>query len=361
MNRSLLSIVISLSLAAAACEGPAGPTGSTGAAGPQGVQGIAGPVGADGREGPSGPRGVQGIQGLPGADGEPLNWADVIEDGNLYDASYVVGVQLDDVLWTIGSAYNAHYSGMLWTNAHVVEAVRELEAELSGDNPRPFVVRTGTPIEGSGTYLWTEAIIHGDYDPEGSDSPDVALIVLEEDLDTEIPSILPRSFLDDLRIGQPLGTLGFPGSLAQETFLLPLATFKDGILSALRPFYTEEFINSDPEDRINTADVLHYNFWAEGGTSGSPVFDHNGYVVATHYAGKVRFIPGGDGAEYVVDLSHDFGIHARHMWGLIDQGWRRACRSRGGSGRIIQAVSRQLERRNGSTVKACQLSPCTHI
>lgn len=312
MHRWLLVI----SLLFISCQGEVGPTGPQGVQGPAGAtgaQGGQGPVGTQGPAGAAGAQGERGPQGVPGIPGETLNWADVMEDGHLLDTAYVVGVVTDEDTWTGGTAYAAHYRNMLFTNAHVVEAVLELIQELEDEghpNPRGYVTRSNTRIGESETYYWQDYEIHDGYNGD-FDSPDLALIRLDQDLPhAAIPRILPREYVDDLRVGQPLGTIGFPGSLAPETFIRAIPTFKDGTLSALRPFWGQD---------SERADILHYNLLIEGGTSGSPVFDHNGFIVATNYAGLVDIIEVDGEVLAEIGTSHDAGIHVRHMWGLVDQ------------------------------------------
>ena len=327
MYRIWLAAVMALAIACTGEQGPVGPTGRTGAQGvegPEGPQGLQGVQGVQGSEGPTGPRGPagaqgpQGIQGLPGT-GAPLNWADVIEDGNLYDAVYVVGVETETSWHTVGTAFAAYYSEWMWTNAHVVAAAMEIAQREFGD-ARPFVARAGERFvdegPGPGFIYWNDFVMHEAYDAElfPFDSPDVALISLEEEVPGPLPALLPRAFGGDLRLGQPLGTLGYPALLAGETFNLVLPTFKDGTLSALRPFLNDRF------DGTNTGMLLHYNFLTEGGTSGSPVFDYNGHIVGINFAGKVKVIENEFG-EYLtdVDTSHQFGIHVEALWQMIDQ------------------------------------------
>lgn len=357
MYRILLVAAMALTLACTGEQGPVGPAGRTGAQGvegpegpqgPQGVQGVPGVQGPTGPQGEPGPRGVEGVpgvqgptgpQGVPGPQGEPgppgepgprgeqdvpgdgvpLNWADVIEDGNIYDAVYVVGVETETSWYTVGTAFAAYYSDRMWTNAHVVAAALEIAQEEFGE-VRYFVARAGERFvdegPGPGFIYWNDFIIHEDYDAVSFpfDSPDVALISLEEEVPGPLPALLPRAFGGDLRIGQPLGTLGYPGSLSDETFDLVLPTFKDGTLSALRPFLNDRF------DGTNTAMLLHYNLFTEGGTSGSPVFDHNGHIVAINFAGKVQVVRD-ESDEIIVRIrtSHQFGIHVEALWQMIDQ------------------------------------------
>lgn len=306
-------------------QGSEGLPGSQGPQGPQGNQGAPGPQGPQGSEGAPGAPGPQGIQGIPGPPGETLNWADVIEDGDLYDAVYVVGVHLvdEETYVTSGTAFAGYYTDKMWTNAHVAESIMRIQREEPGET-RPFVARAEESIvdgPGPGTIYWDGAIIHEDYERPSPDdpgaatnSPDVALLLLEEEISGPLPALLPREFGEDLRIGQPLGTLGFPGALAQETFRIVLPTFKDGTLSALRPY--------DVENPGNTGIrmMLHYNLLTEGGTSGSPVFDHNGYIIGINFAGIVQVLRDSEGnVIFRTDTSHGFGIHAEALWQMIDQ------------------------------------------
>ena len=128
-----------------------------------------------------------------------------------------------------------------------------------------------------------------------------------------------------------------------ENLEFVISTFREGTLSSLRPFYSGPF---GPED---LGQVLHYNLLLKAGTSGSPVFDHEGYIVAVNYAGIEHIIPGagldapggGGGATpppnegppnegpssasldgeiaTTFPSSHGFGIGVASMWELIDQ------------------------------------------
>lgn len=163
--------------------------------------------------------------------------------------------------------------------------------------------------------------MHPGYETDTSFSPDIALINIAGEITHESPSFLPREFIDDLRAGQPVGTLGFPRLLAIMDRILPIANFKDGTISALRPFYNEEFL----EFPRNTGRLIHYNLATLGGTSGSPVFDHEGFIIAINYAGLSTpiILPPEEGEEEGVlleqiDTLENFGINIIAAWEFLD-------------------------------------------
>ena len=237
----------------------------------------------------------------------------------------------DDQNYPLGTAFSAYYTDRLWTNAHVATAVEELLTDpgLVARNPKPYATKTGTLVGGSETYTWDRHILHPNYD-ETVNSPDLALLLIDEELPQQLPSFLPREMTGDLRIGQPLGSLGFPGYPPLENDVLPLATFRDGTLSSLRPFYDAAF-EENPE---NTGRVVHFNMSLPRGTSGSPVFDHQGFIVAVQYAGINVNIRNGSVIISRVDTHEDYGIQVISVWDFIEH-----LESQQGSGSVAARIS----------------------
>ena len=303
----LISIVVGL--LALGCEGPigptgpAGPTGATGEGpqGPEGPGGPQGPQGPGGPQGPQGPGGPQGPEGPGGPQGEPLNWSDVLAEHRIDEAVYYIGstyVRSSDGrrIWSGGSGtgFAAHYDNVLWTNAHVVEGMQESLAELAAYDPEIWAIRAGTSGD---FYRITDGWTHPDYDGTHS-SEDIGMFQIDGVLPVFF-SLLPREWVDRLAIGQPVGTLGFPGELAstgRAADRIATATFKDGVIGALRAVLGGEAQHVE----------VQYNFDTTPGTSGSPVFDHNGWVVAVHNAG----FRGGQAL--------NFGIRVDEVWDFID-------------------------------------------
>ena len=261
----------------AACEGKQGPVDRPGVPGPQGERG---PQGLPGVAGPQGERGPQGPQGPTG---QPLNWADVIEATHIDEAVYALGISVDGRNYLLGTGFSAYYADAIWTNAHVTRALRDTVSRIAYLDPIPFAVKSGTKIGGSHTYVLDVYFVHPNYDGTAN-SPDVAVLVIDADF-VDLPQLLPRTYASQLRVGQPVGTFGFPGEIGNPYEAIPIGTFKDGTISALRPF-SQDSNTVTPE---NSRFVQH-NLDLSPGTSGSLIFDHYGYVIAINNSGTTRLV-----------------------------------------------------------------------
>ena len=273
----------------------------------------------------------------PAPQGEPLNWASVVADANLAGSVYAIGVvagfgfgqedageERDG--WAqgfifIGTGFAAHYPDTIWTNAHVAEAVRDAMGVVEDDAGNvivtgiPVAVRSGSAIGGTHTHrLNMDTVrIHPEYDAELLNSPDVAVIHLDDGTFRDVPSFLPRELASGLQAGQPVGTLGFPGEITVLE-AVPIATFKDGTISALRPYDVQE-TQVTPENRK----LVQFNLGQTGGTSGSPVFDHEGFIVAVSCCGVGVVVVDEEGFPAMIPIGNlDFGIRVDEAWTLID-------------------------------------------
>ena len=274
-----------------------------------------------GLPGPPGPTGATGATGPQGPHGETLDWSDVIAESRISEAVYAVGFRFlrnpEDTLYNyrlIGTAFAAHYTDALWTNGHVVTALPEFVQLLDSLNlgtPEFFAVPSGAVVGEDGAFaIVGDGWIHPDYDGTPF-TEDIGLL----SIDGEVPvglKLLPKEMVNDIDLGQPVATLGFPGELGLtggEAERRATPTFKDGVISALRAVDEGEFQHVE----------VQYNFGTTGGTSGSPVFDHDGWVVAVNHAGieyrvedivgRTRRIPIG---------SLDFGIRVDAVWESIE-------------------------------------------
>ena len=269
-------------------------------------------------EGPIGPTGPQGETG------EPFDWGEVVDSENLEAGVFGIGVSFDHPSGSgrggvlIGTGFNAVYSNALWTTAHVVQGLEEALALdiLSDRNPEAVAFRSGSMFRGQDAYVIPDpGLIHPAYDSKKAvgDTPDVGVFFLDDNLsEEEVLSLLPREHVDGLRIGQPVATLGFPGELkftggdADNTVN---ATFKDGTISALR------IRGSGDAEYVE----VQYNFNTPGGTSGSPVFDQHGWVIAVHFSSIEARVTDTDGDLVRIGVgSLNFGMRVDALWDFIE-------------------------------------------
>lgn len=302
LRRASIPLLILVFLA---CKGDVGPQGPTGPAGPEGPTGVGGP---------------QGIQGPEGEPGETLDWSDVIRDQNLGDAVYAIGVQVQGKNYILGSGFVAHFWNAVWTNAHVVQAVLISTRFIEDLNPRAFAVKSGTEIGGADTYWLDTFWVHPDYNGTAG-SPDIALLSIDANI-TDLPFFLPRDQAHGLQVGQPVGTIGFPEETSGESVTVPIATFRDGTISALRPFADE--IPTPENSR-----VIQHNLDLPGRTSGSLIFDHQGYIIGMNFAGIFRVVYDQRTGEPMRIVSENPGLAIR-----VDELWRLYDLARG-AGRVI--------------------------
>ena len=312
-----------------ACEGPAGPAGPAGPQGQTGSTGIQGPAGPAGPQGQTGSTGIQGPAGPQGEPGQTLDWSDVISTQNLGDAVYAIGVQVQGKNYVLGSGFVAHFWNAVWTNAHIVQAVISTIGFIDHLDPRPFAVKSGTEIGGADTYWLQQSYwVHPDYDGTAG-SPDVALLIIDANL-TDVPFFLPRDQVQGLSVGQPIGTIGFPEELSGASVAVPVATFKGGTISALRPF----------ADEVATAEnsrVIQHDLDPAGHTSGSLIFDHQGYIIGMNFAGIYRVIYDDQTGKptRIPSGNSGFAVRADELWRLYDSASGDAASAR----RVVPDVS----------------------
>ena len=313
--------ILLLFLVFIACKGDVGPRGPTG---PQGPAGPAGDAGAAGVQGPAGETGPAGSQGEPG---ETLDWSAVVEDEGLGDAVYAIGVQVQGKNYVLGTGFVAHFWNAVWTNARVVQAVLISTQFVADLNPRAFAVKSGTEVGGDDTYWLNTFWVHPDYDGTAG-SPDAALLIIDANI-TELSFFLPRDQVQGLSVGQPIGTIGFPEEESGEAVNVPIATFRDGTIGALRPF----------GDEVPTPDnsrVIRHNLDLSGRTSGSLIFDHTGYIVGMNFAGiyRVAYNQRTGEPRRVPNENPGRAIRVDELWRLYDL-------VRGGS-RVVPDVSGRI-------------------
>ena len=214
------------------------------------------------------------------------------------------------------------------TNAHIVDALVEFDYELEAFNQNH-----GTDLQSWWTmaqnltadlsyvasfwdieYYW----LHSEWDPDNLNSPDVGLLQTSDigfgSIERRV-TLATSSEVYRLRVGDPIATLGFPGELqgGETEDISPIATFKNGTISALRPPYQGETFTS------RDTYIVQHNLDLSGGTSGSPIFDARGRVIAINNAGiDVIFDIDGRQAQ-VSQAALGFGIRADKIRELLNE------------------------------------------
>lgn len=174
------------------------------------------------------------------------------------------------------TAFAISADGVLATNAHCVRELKDLRS--GGASGVRIVARMNTPEGSAPTTFdvrsWKE---HPDYD--GTDlSPDVAVVAL--DLGGATLPVVAELASEDvalgLKAGQPIFTLGFPGQVMNEA--RPAADLRAAVVSRLTTR------DNTPGDAASSYVVWHSALTSKG-TSGSPIFDADGRVVAVNNGG----------------------------------------------------------------------------
>ena len=213
------------------------------------------------------------------------------------------------------------------TNAHIVDALVEFDYELGAFNQKH-----GTDLQSWWTmtqsltadlsyvaslwdidYYW----LHSEWDPDNLNSPDVGLLQSVGGFAPIEPrvTLATNSEVYRLRVGAPIATLGFPGELqgGETEDISPIATFKNGTISALRPPYQGETFTS------RDTYIVQHNLDLSGGTSGSPIFDARGRVIAINNAGIDVIFDIDDRQARVSQAALGFGIRADKIRELLNQ------------------------------------------
>ena len=207
--------------------------------------------------------------------------------------------------------------GVIVTNGHVIDGLTELSDEVESSWGYEWVaIQNITTTIGESDILPVQLYaVHSGWNGNVN-SPDVGIVWVDETLTDQHLDVASRSQAMALKVGDPIGTIGFPGELQdfggriRLENIFPIATFKNGTVSALRP--KDETVDFEiPDDTY----IVQHSFDTTGGTSGSPIFDKNGRVVAVNNASMQ--INSGE-ISYSVGLgSLGFGIRADKIQELL--------------------------------------------
>ncbi|MEM9189590.1 MAG: trypsin-like peptidase domain-containing protein [Myxococcota bacterium] len=197
---------------------------------------------------------------------------------------------------------------LLATNAHCVLAMERAHG--------PGVAMTAMPNDGASARLPIVGMwFHPEYVRGGQNpSPDVGLVQVAGTVPVQVV-LATQSQLQELRDGEDIFVYGFPGDLSNPQS--PVATITNGVIGRMTAF------DGTPAD-FSGAQLIQHSAFTSPGTSGSPIFNAAGLVVAVN-AGTFRGTqqqdvvgPGGREQQTVVTESgYKYGVRADLLAALI--------------------------------------------
>ena len=258
-----------------------------------------------------------------------VDWSEVVSSlqHSVYAVLHWTYDDEDSFITFVGTGFAVEGKTFV-TNAHVVDALVEFDYELGAFNQK-----NGTDLQS--WWMMTQSLtadlsyvaslwdieyywLHPEWDPDNLNSPDVGLLQTSDigfgSIERRV-TLATNSEVYRLRVGDPIATLGFPGELqgGETEDISPIATFKNGTISALRPPYQGETFTS------RDTYIVQHNLDLSGGTSGSPIFDARGRVIAINNAGIDVIFDIDDRQARVSQAALGFGIRADKIRELLNQ------------------------------------------
>ena len=161
---------------------------------------------------------------------------------------------------------------LLATNAHCIIA----HNDFAKQGYAMYVVMNQEP---SKRFKILKVAHHPDYHrPQKTISHDVGLLSVDGDLD-DLVELADDPSLRQLSAGDLMYTYGFPGRLANP--LSPDATLVQGVIG--RVTRLDGQLGSYEENKL-----IQHSAFTSGGTSGSPIFNQEGKVIAVNTGGYVE-------------------------------------------------------------------------
>ena len=255
------------------------------------------------------------------------DWSGVVSslERSVYAVIYNTWDDDGDFYLFVGTGF-AVTSSTLITNGHVLDAlveydelVRAYNQENGTDRKSVWLVvknLTTNFTYKSNVFSIRTYRIHPGWDFDDLRSPDIGLMNIREGNMWPRAPLATNSEASQLKVGAPIATLGFPGELqgfSDLGALYPIATFKSGTVSALRPRFEGRSYTA-PRDTY----IIQHNLDISGGTSGSPIFDALGRVVAINNADISYWVDIGDTQARITQTALGFGIRADKIHEVLD-------------------------------------------
>jgi hypothetical protein len=193
------------------------------------------------------------------------------------------------------------------TNAHLMQYLKEY-IEMNGqDSIKIVAIRDGGRINHQYSYEIDSFAIHPEYNEDSIFTYDFALLTIKSGTLTDICSFETDNNLLELTEGQSIYTIGFPGETSDANMIQPIATYKDGTISALKPLSQNKTASNS-----YTNVVIQHNLNTSLGTSGSPFFNSRGRVIGIANSGAVVIVNiGSDASVPVAGIAYAIRIDQR--------------------------------------------------
>jgi hypothetical protein len=224
------------------------------------------------------------------------------DSGSIVGATWGVAVrdhaEGQDVFLVFGSSF-AIDEARLVTNAHVVDAAVEVLG-LMEPSMELVVVQHETRV-----YCpLAEMYVHPDYDAAHFlSTPDLGVLIPDCILPTSAP-VAGNEVLYDLALLDNVSLCGFPGDVTAVDIEMgssrPRATCLTGSITGFRPFDFDEATTP-----LN-ASVIQHDIQTSAGTSGGPLFDEWGRVIAVNSAATTD-----------PTASNRYAIRIDEVWGFL--------------------------------------------
>ncbi len=170
---------------------------------------------------------------------------------------------MDNEVIPIGSGFAVREDGIILTNAHVAVELQRLFNQYSS-RYKGIVVQNENY---SHRFFIMAMGIHNKYDPTADYSPDMAWLRVNNNEGLKAVALATEEECQKIDKGYEVAVIGFPGLTMNPDN--PVATFSRGAIG-----------------RIINIQYIQHDCQTSGGSSGSPILNKNGKVVAIHYGGK---------------------------------------------------------------------------
>ncbi len=199
---------------------------------------------------------------------------------NTYKGIYVIATTSRKGARGYCTAFAVH-KRVAATNAHCIKALERYAGRGQGS----YLVMNQHP---KNQYKIVQHVAHpGYHKPIKKISPDVGLLKVNKDMPV-ILSLANAEVLRELGAGDVMYTYGFPGRLADVSS--PMATFGQGVIGRITRL-------NGKIGKFSQSVLVQHSAFTSGGTSGSPIFNATGKVVAINAGGYRE-----PGSEVVKDI-----------------------------------------------------------